>query len=276
MSRRDVQPDAAATDQRNAEPADAAPKRPQKQRSRLRRVLLTPLGMLGGAILVAIGGAVGAAIWSLARQQIATTPAVRPNVQTDPALWNAPQGNFGSYTYVVPRRPGEIGKPPTRYSWNWQPWVHELGGVNTTTNIQLTVQGGKASQVLIQGLRAKIVRRRPALAGTAITSPAGGGTPNARIVGIDLDQGRVDYYDPETEQSSAKPFALTVGKGEVAVIYVDASTRSSDVDWRLELALVADGNTEIRTIDDRGKPFRTTSDRDAAHYVWTGRWDVQR
>jgi hypothetical protein len=235
------------------------------------RFLLTPVGKFLGAAVLAIAGAAGLAVWNYASEEVTRPPTLLLNVQSDPAMWNEPQANFGDLAYVVPREPNAIGKPPPGFSWDWQNWAHGIGGVNTWTSLQVTIEAPNEGRVTIQGVRPEVVRRRPPLRGSAISIPGGGATPEQRVIRIDLDRNwpRVEYSDPKSG-SPDQPFTLTLADGEVAVFYVDATSQRYDIEWRLKLNSVVNGETYVRTIDDSGKPFRTTSDRNAPRYVWSG------
>jgi len=242
--------------------SDAPRRRP------LWRFFLTPLGTFFGAALAAVAGAAGLAVWEFAKAEVKPTPTLLVNVQTDPARWNEAQSNLGAFRYVVPRAPAAIGSPPPGQSWDWHSWAHEIGGVDNWTSIQLTLEAPGSRRVLVQGVWPEIVERRPPLEGTSVSVPAGGATPNVDVLTIDLDR---DLPRAESDSSTDRRSVYTLAKGEVAVAYIDATTDEYDVEWRLKLGYVVDGRDYVRTIDDGGKPFRTTSERRARQYDWNGR-----
>ncbi len=262
--------EAASQDQANPESGEDTGATPEG-RAKLPKWLRTPLAKVGYAVLTAVAVAIAFGLWNYTRDKVAPTPPLRLNVVTNPSFWNEPTVNFGDFTYVVPRKTSEIGKPPPGYSWDWHEWAHGIGGVNTWTNVQLTLEGRHESEVLISGVNVEVLERRPPLKGSAISIPGGGASPSARVVRVDLDRNppKVTYSDRE----ESKPFAISLPKGEVGVVYIDATSAKYDVEWILRLAVIVDGKPELRTIDDGGKPFRTTSDVNARRFVWSGgRW----
>ena len=236
-------------------------------------ILRSPFGKIGAAALAAVGAAIGLATWNYARNEVTPTRPLTVNVQTDPSMWNVPLANQGSITFVVPKKPGDIGTPPSKWSWDWHDWVYEMDGIESRTVVQLTLQGQTRNQVVVQGVSAKVLQRQEPLGGTAITSLSGGASPDVRTVGMNLDTGRPDYYyDPESGKMSKRPYIFTLNQGEAGVIYVDARTKKFDIAWKLKVALQINGETKVWTVPDDGTPFRTTADVGQPHYVWDDGW----
>jgi hypothetical protein len=238
--------------------------------------LLTSAGKLLAAAIAAIGGALGLLVWNYARSHVAPTLAYTMNVETHPSAWDVPIGNTGSITYVVPREPEKIGKPPSKWSWDWQNWVRQMGGIDARTHIRVFLQGRTENQIVVQEVRAAVIRRGAPLTGTAITSPSGGASPEARYVTLNLDTGRPvpgSCYDPYSESLSKKSCVFALNQHESGVIYIDAATKKSTVEWRLKIGLIVNGKPKFETVPKLGKPpFRTTADRTQPHFQWDDGW----
>jgi hypothetical protein len=161
--------------------------------------------------------------------------------------------------FIVPRPIAAIGPPPSgdrpegRYGW-----AHKLGGVDTSTVIRVTVTGKSSSSVVLQDLEFKVTSRRPPLGGSRITysSIKLGRREPVRLVRVDLDASPPKW---SFEDKRGARFPFTVTNSEVEVFDIAADTAECDCSWTAGLRYVADGEQGITTIDDNGKPFRTTS-----------------
>lgn len=177
-------------------------------------------------------------------------------------------------TFVTPRPIAAIGPPPSgdrpegRYSW-----AHKLGGVDTWTYLRVTVTGKSPASVVLQDLRIKVTSRRPPLNGYHLSynSVRLGKMEPTREIEVDLDSSPPRWRFAEDSRGARFPFS--VSNSEIEVFDISTETTKCDCSWTAELSYVADGEQGVTTIDDNGKPFRTTAPSKAESVYWhRGRW----
>ena len=179
--------------------------------------------------------------------------------------------------FVVARPIGEVPEPPNGDSpeGRWA-WAREMGGVDATQSLfRFVVAGKDAAPVVLQGLHVKVVERRGPMDGTLLSYFGLGAPQSVRYIQIDLSKSppKWDWIGDKGEPE--EHFPLRVSESESEVFDVQAFTLKGDVSWVLELDYTADGEQRTLTIDDEGKPFRTTEGRapNQDGYGWlNGRW----
>jgi hypothetical protein len=181
--------------------------------------------------------------------------------------------------FVLNRPINQVPPPPNgdlpdgRYAW-----AHQLGGVDATESLfRFSVVGKESEPVLLQGLRVKLVDRRPPLKGSLITFSGLGAPQSVRYIQVDLskDPPTWDYIGPKGKPE--EHFPLRVSSSEPEVFDVSGVSLRGDVTWYLQLDYTADGEQKSIRIDDHGKPFRTTESRAPGQnaYAWmNGRWEL--
>ena len=167
--------------------------------------------------------------------------------------------------FVISRPIEEIGPPPNGdFEQGRYAWAHAQGGVDALQSlVRFVVRGETEQPVVLLGLRVEIVERAPPLEGTLVSYFGQGAPAAVRFFEIDLDDGqpRAKFIGDDEQEATLFPFR--VSSSELEIFDVIARSLRSDVSWRLRLDYVAKGEQGTTTIDDRGKPFRTTAPHDA-------------
>lgn len=151
------------------------------------------------------------------------------------------------------------------------------GGVPTAgTVLTLTVQGRDDRTVVLTGLRAKALTRRPAVTGTAMaTLGCGGVSPRWFAVDdLDADPIRVipqDGQDAAGNEIPAVSFPYQVSASDVEVFELAPLGHLHDVDWIVEIDWASAGRTGELVVNDHGKPFRFTGGSAAKPYYFDPR-----
>ena len=186
------------------------------------------------------------------------------------------------FRWVVPKPLAEVKAvadpaiKPDRYAT----WEHSRDGVQASTaTFTMTVQGHDAtSNVVITGVRAKVLEKKPPLTGTLLTGECGVPT-TAHYVRVDLDREQPVSFPDELDADTAAdmvarglradPVRLpySVSSTEPEVFTVVAGTESCDCTWVIELDWSAGGKSGVQTVGHDGKPFRTTSTSNAVPCV---------
>jgi hypothetical protein len=189
--------------------------------------------------------------------------------------------------YVIPRPAGDFPPPPTGNHEKQAEWAADLGGVDANfTEVRVTVTGSSTEPVILHDLRINVTDRGPPLGGTYVVLGGGDITP-VRWLMVDLDasppeitesvDGRpilADLYPKKYEEQPEDPvtFPYKVSATEPEVFYLVAETKRCYCEWTAEL-LWTTGESEGSTIiDDDGKPFRTTSTRNATATCYAGQF----
>jgi len=166
--------------------------------------------------------------------------------------------------FVIAKPIEEIGPPPNgddergRYTW-----AHAQGGVDAWQSlVRFVVRGESGEPVILMGLRVEVVERGPPVAGTLVTYFGQGAPAAVRYFEIDLGEElpRAKFIGDDEQETTLFPFR--VSSSELEIFDVVARSLRDDVSWRLQLDYVAKGKQGTTTIDDGGKPFRTTARHD--------------
>ncbi|MEU9628753.1 helix-turn-helix transcriptional regulator [Streptomyces luteogriseus] len=191
-----------------------------------------------------------------------TAPASAPlTVDTEPHAWESPC----SQRYLVDLPPGRVGPPPLEQ--DAPGWVAANGAVPSGEQLlKLTVQGKGQETVVVKRLTVRMAGKRAPLAWNdyAMGYPGvgcGGGVPT-RFFTVALDAARPGVV-PEAGHAD---FPFKVSESDPEVYYIRADASAYDVSWYLELAWSSGDRTGTLTVDDRGRPFRTSGNNGRPAY----------
>ncbi len=193
-----------------------------------------------------------------------TTEASGPaplTVNTSPHAWEGPC----SQHYLVNRPPGQVGPPPLEQ--DAPAWVAAMGAVPSGEQyLKLTVQGTGKETVVIDRLTVRMAGKRAPLAWNdyAMGYPGvgcGGDVPE-RSFTVALDAARPAVV-PE---AGHRDFPFKVSESDPEVYYIRADASAYDVSWYLELSWSSGSREGTLTVDDRGRPFRTSGNNGRPAY----------
>jgi hypothetical protein len=234
---------------------------------------------IGGAVLAsAVGYFLGADFWSGVSERAGLAPEpVRVDVITDVDRFASDSGVLHIPTFVVPRPITAIGPPPNgKQAEGRYTWAHQMGGVDSIeTLIRASVSGTSSAPVVLQDLQIHVIERRRPLEGSQLTYTGLGAPISVRFIDVNLDQEPPtwEYLDSQGEPTDHFPFEVT--ETETEVFDIRAFTLRCDCVWTAELHYSTEGEEGAITIDNDGRPFRTTafSEEAQGEYHWAnGRW----
>ncbi|MGA5363098.1 helix-turn-helix domain-containing protein [Streptomyces purpurascens] len=182
-------------------------------------------------------------------------------VNTTPHAWESPC----SQRYLVNRPPGQVGPPPLEQ--DAPAWVAANGAVPSGQQfLKLTVQGTGKETVVVDGLTVRMAGKRTPLAWNdyAMGYPGvgcGGGVPT-RFFTVALDAARPSVV-PEAGHDD---FPFSVSQSDPEVYYIRADASAYDVSWYLELSWSSGSRHGTLTVDDKGRPFRTSGNNGRPAY----------
>ncbi|MEU0250671.1 helix-turn-helix transcriptional regulator [Streptomyces sp. NPDC006235] len=182
-------------------------------------------------------------------------------VRTVPHAWENPC----SQRYLVNRPPGRVGPPPPEQ--DAPAWVGAMGAVPSGRQyLKLTVQGTGKETVVVDRLTVRMAGKRAPLAWNdyAMGYPGvgcGGNVPT-RSFTVALDAMRPAVV-PEAGHDD---FPFKVSESDPEILHVRADASAYDVSWFLELSWSSGGRSGTLTVDDRGRPFRTSGNNGRPAY----------
>lgn len=182
-------------------------------------------------------------------------------VTTRPYAWESPC----SQHYLIEQGPEQVKPPPVEQ--DAPAWVARHGAVSAGEQyLELTVQGTGEETVVVDSLTVRTVGKAAPLAWNdyAMGYPGvgcGGGVPT-RAFSVALDAARPALV-PE---AGHKNFPFKVSESDPEVYYVTADASAYDVRWYLELSWSSGARHGKLTIDDRGRPFRTSGENGRPDY----------
>ncbi|MFJ8901685.1 helix-turn-helix domain-containing protein [Streptomyces sp. NPDC102370] len=183
------------------------------------------------------------------------------SVQADPYAWESPC----SQRYLADKPAGEMKPPPVEEGAAG--WVAAHGAVSSGQQyLRLTVQGTGPGTVVVDGLTVRVAGKRAPLAWNDYTMAypgvgCGGGV-RTRAFGVSLDSARPSL----TPEPGNEDFPFKVSESDPEVYYITASVSAYDVDWYLELKWSSGGRSGTLTVDDEGRPFRTSGNEGRPAY----------
>ena len=178
--------------------------------------------------------------------------------------------------WITPKAPDQITLPIPQdiISYGgWSDWdeVSEGGAAASPGQVMITIQGRSAAEVVLTDLEVRVVARREPIRGTALHRQCGG-EGVVRWLSVDLDRDpvaatadRAEVMYPHTPEWERRPikFPYTVSLSDSETFVIKADTEGCDCDWIVGLHWASQGQTGILPIDDNGRPFRTSSDKNA-------------
>jgi len=182
-------------------------------------------------------------------------------VRTAPYTWEDPC----SQRYLIDRAPGEVPPPPLEQ--DVPAWTSAVGAVSSGGQyVQLTVQGTGAETVVVEGLTVRVAGKRSPLAWNdfAMGYPGvgcGGNVPT-RSFTVALDAARPVV----TPESGHRDFPFKVSESDPEIYYIKADASAYDVSWSLELKWSSGSRSGTLTLDDKGRPFRTSGNNGRPAY----------
>jgi len=191
--------------------------------------------------------------------------------------------NIGA-SWVLPKPAAQLPPMPDAQGQSaldsYATYAKQNGGVLAGSSlITVVIQSTRSEAVVLTGLRAVVVQRRPPVVGTVtFRGECGGVSPRWFLVdALDADPIQVVPQDGGNgnEPLPAITFPYTVSATDPEVFQIFPRVISHDVDWYLELTWIADGVRGVTRIDDDGRPFRTTGVSAAQPYYFdrkTGTW----
>jgi transcriptional regulator with XRE-family HTH domain len=179
--------------------------------------------------------------------------AVPLTVQTNPYAWEGPC----SQRYLINRPASEVKPPPQEQGAT--AWASSFGAVSSGEQyVQLTVQGTGDETVVVQGLTVRVAGKRSPLPWNdfAMAYPGAGcgGNVPTRSFTVALDAAR-PVVAPASGQRN---FPFSVSESDPEVYYITAGAAAYDVSWYLELKWSSGSRSGTLTVDDKGRPFRTS------------------
>ncbi|GFE18721.1 transcriptional regulator [Streptomyces glebosus] len=198
-----------------------------------------------------------------------------PRVGVSSYNWDQPCG----VNYLLQKSPDRVPPPPPPQ--DFRGWARAEGGIDGGhLRLQLTATGRTADAVVLTSLHVRVVGRHTALPWSAYEMGNGcGGGITPRAFAIDLDDAQ-PLAKPMAGQDGdivvpAKNFPFKVSTQDPQVLNLDLHTEGHDVSWYLEVGWSSGSRRGTISVDDGGKPFRTSAIKGREHYSYrsdTNRW----
>jgi hypothetical protein len=173
--------------------------------------------------------------------------------------------------YVVPRK--RFGSPSdlTRTARNkllTKPESALIKGAlaGSPQIVRLSLRATSDDPVTVDAVRAKVISDAGPLHGwfTALT---GCEFEPVRLAKLNLDKPRAAVRYVGADRRRSKKLSFAVKRAAPQVLELQAATRRHRVAWVAELTVRnEDGDPTTITVDDSGKPFRVTSERESRSY----------
>ncbi|WP_240661200.1 MULTISPECIES: helix-turn-helix transcriptional regulator [unclassified Streptomyces] len=182
-------------------------------------------------------------------------------VHTEPYAWESPCFQ----RYLVNRPASEVKPPPVQQ--DAPAWVSAFGAVSSGEQyVKLTVQGTSDRTVVVEDLTVRVAGKRSPLAWNDFVMGhpgvgCGAGVPT-RSFTVALDAARPDV----TPQAGHDDFPFSVSQSDPEVYYITADASAYDVSWYLELKWSSGSRSGTLTVDDKGRPFRTSGNNGRPAY----------
>ncbi|MGJ6965375.1 hypothetical protein ACSDR0_26040 [Streptosporangium sp. G11] len=130
------------------------------------------------------------------------------------------------------------------------------------SRLRISLEGNRVKPVLIQKITARIVKRLPPLSGGLVgTGPQGGDAVPKVQFNLDSSdlEARITKDDGTAGPHYINEHYSFLEFGEPMVMIVNAYTARCYCEWVIDMTVRSDGKVEKQTIDDNGRPFRTSA-----------------
>ncbi|MFJ9691592.1 helix-turn-helix domain-containing protein [Kitasatospora sp. NPDC101183] len=222
---------------------------------------------------ISTGASAGAAPASASASASAAATSQDPPAPFHVSVLNDTSQSPCDQWFLSPRPPGKVTPPPTPTSAS-DAWASGQEAVPAgNLHLQLTALGDSSEVVVLNAMYIQVVDTQPAFKGYAYSpgSGCGGGLePAAFKVDLDASPPKV-VLDQGNEGKSTRNFPYSVSNTDPQVIEIDASTKSQDVSWYVDVVWTGANGRQSRTrVGDHGKPFRTVGMKGAPAYFLNG------
>jgi hypothetical protein len=195
-------------------------------------------------------------------------------------------------SWIVPRPPdqvdvSELVSPAAAPRHGWTDWAAGADGAAAAAygaggRVQLSIQGRTETQVVLTDMKVRVVERNKPMTGTLLHMPCGDQWA-FRWMDVDLDAEPpksvpTNALDPGAKiggvaDFESKPirFPYRVAESDAETFMFNAKTVNCDCRWVVDVHWSSAGESGVLTVDDHGKPFRTTSDMNAVKCAVAGR-----
>jgi hypothetical protein len=229
--------------------------------------LLATFGIFG-----AVGSNVVDEIFPAAKEKISGATPLHVTVREDP------QGGSDGFT-VAARSPAGLESKLRNATGCDALFVaaKRAGAVDVYQSIHdVLLEGRTFRDVTIVDMRAKVLTRKPALRGAAITCASAGALDSIGVM-FKLDEANPLARKIRPGLQPGEPYfrrgnAISLKSEEVQPLQVVAQISSGYVEWEVEADAIIDGERRTITINNSGKPFRLTGARPAGGYARYFEW----
>ncbi|MFB6678838.1 hypothetical protein ACFCWG_41825 [Streptomyces sp. NPDC056390] len=172
-----------------------------------------------------------------------------------------PQASLAGWIVPETRR-AAVAEQPVRGSERYAVWVDRMrawerrtGAVRAAPQgIRLALRGVGSKPITINKVEVEHKKCRPAVKGIHVVFLSSHTAEKTFLV--DLDE--VDLAATYENVQANSDFPVKLRKGELEDVEISAVSANQDCDWVAKVTWVSNGHTRVSTIDDQGKPFRTT------------------
>jgi hypothetical protein len=178
----------------------------------------------------------------------------------------------GQTGWVFPVKPAALPVPSLAAPIDQ--WASQNGGVPASGNyVTAVLQPPAGTTVVVTDIRVEVVDREPARrSGThpVLGGGCGGLVPMLFKANLDASPVRVIATagrDIAGRRIPPIPLPHTVSERSPEEWQIAAVTSTCDCDWVAYIDYTADGHSGQSRIDNHGRPFRVTSDRDAVNVI---------
>jgi hypothetical protein len=232
---------------------------------------------IGGALAaLGITGAVGSqlvgSIWPDVEESVRGGPPIGLAVREDP------QGGSDGFALAARSPAGLDAK--LRKAQDCDSLFNaakDAGAVDIRQSIHaLLLEGRTHRDAAIVGMRARVRKREPPLAGARISCQSAGALDAIGIF-FDLDEVRPVARRLEAGLTPGTPYfgggnVISLTQKELQPFRVVSQVTDGYVEWDIEAELIIDGEPEKLTIDNDGQPFRLTAEPPPAAYARNYEW----
>lgn len=182
-------------------------------------------------------------------------------VSIQPQYWGEPCG----HPYLVDKAPGTLSPPPNEQ--DAASWVSANAAVSAREQtVKLTVQGKGKETVVLESLNVRVVGTSAPLTWTNykmgyLGVGCGGNIPQ-RSFAVNLDAA----VPRPTPLEGDSGFPYRVNSSDPEAFFINATANTRYVRWYLELDWSSGTRHGTVRIDDTGKPFATSGDKDRPVY----------